>query len=308
MRDTRINNDETHNREEVTQLAEWCCANNLSLNVSKTKEVVMDFRRNSGDHPTWPSTARLWRESAALNSWGCTSKRTSPGPPTLHHSPRRRNSTYTFSAVWKEQVSLHPSSPLSTREPLRACWPAASLSGTGHVVQQTARPSSGHWTPLQRSPVPLSHPSWTFSFHDAPVKLPVPHPSLPQSLPAPTIRNMVPEHQSPLRQTAQQLFTPGCEIPELKSPRPWEFFMQFEVCYTQVSGPVQTTCSNTLSSIRTRHFSHITICTYFPKRLHSICMFTCSCTTNHLTLFTNQLLLSAHVQYSFEAFVQFVYF
>ncbi len=42
------NNDETHYREEV---AEWCGANNLSLNVSKTKEVVMDYERNSGDHP-----------------------------------------------------------------------------------------------------------------------------------------------------------------------------------------------------------------------------------------------------------------
>ncbi len=47
-----------------------------------------------------------------------------------------------------------------------------------------------------------------------------PHPPLPQSLPAPTIRKMVPEHQSPLRQTAQQLFPPGCESPELKSPPP----------------------------------------------------------------------------------------
>ncbi len=45
------NNDETHYREEVAQLAEWCGANNLSLNVGKTKEVVMDFRRNSVDHP-----------------------------------------------------------------------------------------------------------------------------------------------------------------------------------------------------------------------------------------------------------------
>ncbi len=44
-------NDKTHYREEVAQLAEWCSANNLSLNVSKTKEVVMDFRLNSGDHP-----------------------------------------------------------------------------------------------------------------------------------------------------------------------------------------------------------------------------------------------------------------
>ncbi len=45
------NNDETQYREEVAQLAEWCGANNLSLNVSKTKEVVMNFRRNSVDHP-----------------------------------------------------------------------------------------------------------------------------------------------------------------------------------------------------------------------------------------------------------------
>ncbi len=164
------NNDETHYREEVAQLAEWCGANNLSLNVEKTKEVVMDFRRNPVDHPHWPSTARLWRESAALNSWGCTSQRTSPGLPTPSLSPRRHNSAYTFSAGWKEQASLHPSSPPSTGVPLRACWPAASLSGTGTVVQQTARPSSGQWTPLQKSLVPLSPPSWIFSLHDAPAK------------------------------------------------------------------------------------------------------------------------------------------
>ncbi len=119
------NNDETHipYREEVAQLAEWCGANNLSLSVEKTKEVVLDFRRrNSIDTHHWPSTARLWRESAALNSWGCTSRRISPGPPTPCHSPRRHNSTYTFSASWKEQVSHHPSSPHSTGAPLRASW------------------------------------------------------------------------------------------------------------------------------------------------------------------------------------------
>ncbi len=106
--------------------------------------------------PHWPSTARLWRESAALNSWGCTSRRISPGPPTPCHSPRRHNSAYTFSAGWKEQVSHHPSSPHSTGAPLRVCWPAASLSGTGTAVLLTARPSSGQWTWLQRSSVPLS--------------------------------------------------------------------------------------------------------------------------------------------------------
>ncbi len=89
---------------------------------------------------------------------------------TMSHSPRRHNSAYTFSAGWKEQVSYHPSSPHSTGAPLRVCWPAASLSGTGTAVLLTARPSSGQWTQLQRSSVHLSHPSWTFSLHDAPAK------------------------------------------------------------------------------------------------------------------------------------------
>ncbi len=46
-----ISNNETHYREEVAQLDEWCGTNNLSLNMGKTKEVVMDFRRSSVDHP-----------------------------------------------------------------------------------------------------------------------------------------------------------------------------------------------------------------------------------------------------------------
>ncbi len=278
------NNDETHYREEVAQLAEWCGTNNLSLNVEKTKEVVLDFRRrNSIDHPHWPSTARLWRESAALNSWGCTSRRISPGPPTPCHSPRRHNSAYTFSAGWKEQVSHHPSSRHSTGAPLRVCWPAASLSGTGTAVLLTARPSSGQWTRLQRSSVPLSiHPGHFLarcsSKPTASWRTP---PPLPQSLPAPTIRKTVPEHQSPAPPDCSTAFSPRLwepwtqiTLPSSKKkhapPTPLskhpptlphqrkklcELFCAIQVCHTQVSGPVQTTCSNTLSSMRTRHFS-----------------------------------------------------
>ncbi len=172
--------------------------------------------------PHWPSTARLWRESAALNSWGCTSQRTSPGPPTPCQSPRRHNSAYTFSADWKVQVSLHPSSPPSTGDPLRVCWPAASLSGTGTVVQQTARRSSGQWTQLQKSSVPLSPPSLIFFLHDAPVK-PIVSWRTPPILP--TVSSSSYHQQDgtgssePLRQIAQQLFSPGCESPELNSHR-----------------------------------------------------------------------------------------
>ncbi len=45
-------------------------------------------------------------------------------------------------------------------------------------------------------------------------------PTHPQSLPALAIRKTVLEHQSPLRQTAQQLFPPGCESPQFQSPHP----------------------------------------------------------------------------------------
>ncbi len=245
------------------------------------------------------------------------SHRTSPGPPTPCQFPRRHNSAYTFTAGWKEQVSLHPSSPPSTGEPLRACWPDASLSGTGTVVQQTARPSSGQWTPS----VPLSSSSWIFSLHDAPAKPivswrtpPIPptvssssyhqedgtrasEPAPPDCSTAFSPRLWEPwtqNHPAPLWNPIQTPTSWNMDSPP--PPQPYHvtgkklsnFFVQFKVCYTQVS--VQTTCSNTLSSIRTRHF-HTLLCVHKShKRLSDICMFTCSCTTNHLTLFPSQLL------------------
>lgn len=39
------NNDETAYREEVHTLMQWCVENHLSLNISKTKDLVVDFRR-----------------------------------------------------------------------------------------------------------------------------------------------------------------------------------------------------------------------------------------------------------------------
>ena len=40
-----INNDKKEYRDEVRALAEWCQENSLSLNVNKTKELIVDFRR-----------------------------------------------------------------------------------------------------------------------------------------------------------------------------------------------------------------------------------------------------------------------
>ncbi len=41
-----IDNDESEYREEVEHLVQWCRGNNLCINVKKTKEMVVDFRRD----------------------------------------------------------------------------------------------------------------------------------------------------------------------------------------------------------------------------------------------------------------------
>ncbi|XP_053083886.1 uncharacterized protein LOC128317198 [Pangasianodon hypophthalmus] len=73
------NNDETNYRNEVQQLAIWCTNNNLSLNIEKTKEIVVDFLRAHTQHPP------LIINSAAVESMhqvsGCAHNR----GPLLDH-------------------------------------------------------------------------------------------------------------------------------------------------------------------------------------------------------------------------------
>ena len=43
-------NDETNYRLEIDGITDWCDSNNLFLNVSKTKEMIIDFRRNKSTY------------------------------------------------------------------------------------------------------------------------------------------------------------------------------------------------------------------------------------------------------------------
>lgn len=43
--------DESAYRAEVERLLGWCSENNLSLNIKKTKELIIDFRRKQEQHP-----------------------------------------------------------------------------------------------------------------------------------------------------------------------------------------------------------------------------------------------------------------
>ena len=42
-------NNETAYREEIRDLAMWCQDNNLSLNGSKTKELIVDYRKRRAE-------------------------------------------------------------------------------------------------------------------------------------------------------------------------------------------------------------------------------------------------------------------
>lgn len=44
------NNDEQAYINEVSNISQWCQHNNLALNVSKTKEMVVDFRKKRGNY------------------------------------------------------------------------------------------------------------------------------------------------------------------------------------------------------------------------------------------------------------------
>jgi hypothetical protein len=43
--------NETAYREGVRDLAVWCQDNNFSLNISKTKELIVDYRKRRSEHP-----------------------------------------------------------------------------------------------------------------------------------------------------------------------------------------------------------------------------------------------------------------
>jgi hypothetical protein len=44
------NNDKTAYKEEVGTLTVWFQVNSLSLNIRKTKELIVNFRRNQAGH------------------------------------------------------------------------------------------------------------------------------------------------------------------------------------------------------------------------------------------------------------------
>ncbi len=165
------NNDETHYREEVAQLAEWCGANNLSLNVEKTKEVVMDFRRrNSTDHLPLTIDSSTVERVSSTKFLG------------VHITEDLIWTTNTMSLSKKAQQRLHFLRRLkraSLPPPILTTFYRGTIESvlTSCITVWYGNYSAADRKTLQRTVntaakiiVPLSHPSWTFSLHDAPAK------------------------------------------------------------------------------------------------------------------------------------------
>ena len=70
----RITNSyETAYREEVRDLAVWCLDNNLSLNVIKTKEMIVDYRKRRTEHASILIDELQWRRLRVSSSLASTS-------------------------------------------------------------------------------------------------------------------------------------------------------------------------------------------------------------------------------------------
>lgn len=128
--------DESANREEVQRLAEWCSVNNLVLNTSKTKEMVVDIRRHKVDPaPLYINRDCVERVSSFKflgthitedSTW--TANTTAVVKKALQrlHFWRVLQRTWRRSCWWP-----------STAPPSRAYWHTASHYGTPAAQQET---------------------------------------------------------------------------------------------------------------------------------------------------------------------------
>uniref|UniRef100_A0A8K9UYS7 Reverse transcriptase domain-containing protein n=1 Tax=Oncorhynchus mykiss TaxID=8022 RepID=A0A8K9UYS7_ONCMY len=88
------NIDETAYREEVRALGVWCQENNLTLNVNKTKEMIVDFRKQQREHPPIHIDGTVVERVASFKFLG------------IHITDKLNWSTHTDSIVKKAQQRL----------------------------------------------------------------------------------------------------------------------------------------------------------------------------------------------------------
>ncbi len=112
------NNNETAYLDEVERLTSWCQDNCLSLNVSKTKELIVDFskRQQRPYTPLMISGTHVERVSS-FKYLGVNSQRTWLGLHTFKHRLRKPGKDFTICDSWRNSVSHQLSWKLSIQGP-----------------------------------------------------------------------------------------------------------------------------------------------------------------------------------------------
>jgi hypothetical protein len=82
----------------------WCQENNLTLNVNKTKALIVDFRRQQREHAHIHINGPQWRRWKASSSSAYLSLSIWNGPPTQTMWWRRRNRASSTSGGWRNVI------------------------------------------------------------------------------------------------------------------------------------------------------------------------------------------------------------
>ncbi len=131
-------NDETAYREEVSTLTKWCQENHLSLNIDKTKELVVDYRRQSREHTPITIDKTPVERVTSFKFLGVHITRISHGLLTQMQCWRRHISVSSSWDGWGSLERAPASSDPSTPALWRASWPAASPPGLETAPLATA--------------------------------------------------------------------------------------------------------------------------------------------------------------------------
>ncbi len=139
-----VNRDETNYRSKVSRLAGWCSDNNLSLNVEKTKEIVVDFRRVHSLHaPLTINGTTVERVSSTKFLGVHITEDLSWTNNTAALAKKAQQRLYFLRKLRRGQSPgphhVHP----STEAPSRAFWLAASLCGMAPATRPAASPFNG---------------------------------------------------------------------------------------------------------------------------------------------------------------------
>ncbi len=208
------NRDETNYRSEVSRLAGWCRDNNLSLNVEKTKEIVVDFRRVHTQHaPLTINGATVERASSTkflgvhitedlswTNNTAALAKKAQQRLYFLRKLRRARAPTPIMCTFYRGTIESILTSCITV-------WYGACNASCCKSLQRIVRAAE--------KIVGVSLPSLQDISHCSPQHCRWSHPPVTQLLQSAAIREETAESPGEDQQTEGQLHTSGCQEAEL---------------------------------------------------------------------------------------------